>query len=82
MANSLKEKSLTILLFPMPSDVRGNPEKTPSATPYEPSLSIAALKTSPDLVGFSTDETVSHAARAADEADEAPRDFIISAPLC
>ena len=43
MANSLKEKSLTILIFPMPSDVRGNPEKTPSATPYEPSLSIAIL---------------------------------------
>ena len=49
---------------------------------YAPSLIIAALNTSPDLVGCSTALTVSHAALAADEADEAPLALIISAPRC
>ncbi len=68
--------------MPLPSEMRGKPENTPLATPYEPSLMIAALNISPDLVLFSTFFTVSQAALAADDADEAPRACIISAPLC
>ena len=68
--------------MPDPSEIKGKPEKMPSGIPYEPSLKIAALNTSPDLVGCSTAFTVSHAALAADDADDAPRAFIISAPRC
>ena len=71
-AKSLKLKSLTISILPSPSEIKGKPEKTPSFMPYDPSLITAALNISPSLVLCSTAFTVSHAALAAEEAEEAP----------
>src|SRR4051794_32999596 len=66
----------------VPSVVHGNPEISPSCTPYEPSDGTAIDTQLPFGVPCAQSRTWSTAALAADAALEEPRASMIAAPRC
>src|SRR5690606_19922495 len=70
----------TIFHSPLPSDVTGNEQTSPSGTPYSPDDHRPADVQSPSGVPCRQSRTCAIAAFAADAADDAPRAWMIAAP--